>query len=312
MNILITGGSGFLGRWLAGAATAHGHSVFGIGFGKPHQPELWQGFAQAACHEVDYDRLLCGRRLDAVLHLAGGAAVGQSLSDPLRDFQRLAPGIVRLMPYVRSRHPQARFYLFSSAAVYGNPPSLPVSETMPVRPISPYGIHKAVAESILEHYSRIFGIGVTVFRIFSAYGPGLEKQLMWDVCRKAQRASMEGKQKIGLFGTGNESRDFIYIDDLCRAVFSVMAAAHAQFEVLNVSSGVETTVAHVARRLVDLLHPSIEIEFTGEVPEGDPLCWRADITRLAATGFQPEIEIDEGLRRVAFWFQDRTRMSSVP
>lgn len=301
-NILITGASGFLGTWLSREAVKEGYNVYGVDLRTPLQPQLWQGFATTSLENVDLDQLLEGNSLDAVCHLAGSASVASSVSNPYGDFASLVPGTAKLALYLKKSQAQARFFLFSSAAVYGNPEVLPITEDTSVVPISPYGIHKATAESLLAHYSRIFDLQVTVFRIFSVYGPELRKQLIWDVSQRAFAAADNGHQSITLFGTGKESRDFIYVKDLCKAVLTVMdGSPKDKYEVYNLASGVESTIDEVARLLVGHLNTDVKIEFDGEVPKGDPTNWRADISKIKALGFQPQYTLSEGLQQVASW-----------
>jgi UDP-glucose 4-epimerase len=301
-TLLITGASGFLGTWLADAAYAAGYRIIGIDLRAPSKPQIWAGFATSACDTTDLPGLLQGESLYAVCHLAGGASVASSFSDPYGDFASLIPGTSRLALYLAKSQPQARLYLFSSAAVYGNPKTLPISERSRVRPISPYGIHKATSESLLFHYARVLKSNVTAFRIFSVFGPGLKKQIVWDVGQHALDAVHRGKTSITLFGTGAESRDFIYVKDLCKAVLTVLAHASSQpIEIYNLASGIECRISEVAACLVQKLGLPLGISFNGEGRKGDPLNWRADISKLKTLGFQPDYNLETGLKEVAVW-----------
>lgn len=302
MKILITGSSGFLGTWLGKQAVKDGHVLYGIDLRTPLQPQLWKNFSTASMDTVDFDQLLEGCKIDAVFHLAGGASVSSSVNNPYGDFSSLLPGTARLALYLIKAQPQARLFLFSSAAVYGNPIVSPITENTPIEPISPYGIHKATAESLLSHYSRIYDLKVTFFRIFSVYGPELRKQLIWDVSQRALTAVNNKDKKITLFGTGAESRDFIYIKDLCRAVLTVMLHPnHDKVEIFNIASGVESTIKEVAYCLIHHLKTDVDIKFDGFVRKGDPTNWLADITKLKNFGFKPEYTIDKGIEQVAAW-----------
>lgn len=301
-TILITGASGFLGTYLADAATQQGYRLIGIDLRAPLRPHLWAGFTTSSLENADLDQLLKGHVLAAVCHLAGGASVASSVSDPYGDFSSLLPGTARIALYLIKQQPQAQVFFFSSAAVYGNPKTLPITEQTPVQPISPYGIHKSLAESLLANYSRAMGLKATIFRIFSVYGPGLGKQLIYDVSMRAIRAAAIGQTSIRLFGTGAESRDFLYVEDLCQAVLTVLKhPSNESLSVYNLGSGVENTVAEVANCLVKHLNINVAITFDGNVPKGDPLNWRADISKLSQLGFTPKYNMDDGLKQVADW-----------
>jgi UDP-glucose 4-epimerase len=303
-TILITGASGFLGTWLADAAVERGYKVIGIDLRAPFKPQIWHKFATSSCETTDLSELLKDEKLFAVCHLAGGASVAASVSDPFADFSSLLPGTARLALFLANNQPEARIFLFSSAAVYGNPKQLPITEQTQVLPISPYGIHKATAETLLFHYAHIYDLKVTVFRIFSIYGPGLRKQLIWDVGQKALNAVNDQKKGIVLLGTGKESRDFMYVKDVCRAVLTVLAQESKQkTEVYNLGSGVESSIAEVANCLVKHLQLDIHVSFNGEVREGDPTNWRVDTSRLQALGYQGEYNLTSGLKEIASWMR---------
>jgi UDP-glucose 4-epimerase len=301
-TILITGASGFLGTYLADAASKEGYRLIGIDLRAPLRPHLWAGFATSSLENADLEQLLKGHTLAAVCHLAGGASVASSVNDPYGDFSSLLPGTARIALYLIKQQPQAQVFFFSSAAVYGNPNELPITEQTPLQPISPYGIHKSLAESLLANYSRALGLKATIFRIFSVYGPGLGKQLIYDVSMRAIRAAAIGQSTICLFGTGLESRDFLYVEDVCQAVLTVLAhPSNENLALYNLGSGVESTVAEVANCLVKHLNINVAITFDGQVPKGDPLNWRADISKLSKLGFAPKFTINDGLKQVAEW-----------
>lgn len=183
----------------------------------------------------------------------------------------------------------------SSAAVYGNPVVLPVRENAPLAPVSPYGFHKQIAETLLQEYYQVYGVASCAARVFSAYGPGLRRQLLWDVCRKAMTGS------VGLSGTGAETRDFIHVADVARAVRVLAENAPMHAEPYNVASGVETSVAELASGLVANVSPAVTVEFSGAQRPGDPLRWCADISAIAKLGFTPSVTLEAGLSEYAQW-----------
>lgn len=303
--VLITGASGFLGTWLATELVKSGYSIIGIDIQVPQQPQLFMDFATASCETVDFEKLLDESKVFAVCHLAGGSSVGSSVINPFSDFTSLLPGTVRLALYLANNQPAARLFLFSSAAVYGNPSNLPVTEKTPISPISPYGAHKALTETLLTHYARIFNLQITILRIFSVYGSGLRKQLLWDVSQRAISAMQNGEKSIVLSGSGFESRDFIYASDVCRAVILLMErSSRNSIETYNLSSGIESTVRDVAVRLLHHLQVDITINFNNVVPQGDPTNWNADISKLQECGFLPQVSLDVGLEQVANWIKN--------
>lgn len=303
-TILITGAAGFLGTWMADECHKKGFDLIGIDLRVPFEPQIWSNFSTSSCATADFEQLIAGKKLLAVLHLAGSASVGFSVSDPFSDFASLLPGTARLALYLARHQPQARLFFFSSAAVYGNPLVLPIKEEAPIIPISPYGIHKATAENLLSHYSRIFNLRLTILRIFSVYGPGLRKQLVWDVYQKSLSAMQAGEQSITLFGTGNESRDFIYVKDVCDAVLSLLSYSSNEYlGIYNLASGIETTIKDAAHYIIKHLGGGIEIKFDGKISKGDPANWSVDTKNLSSTGFTCRYTLEEGLGEVEKWIK---------
>jgi UDP-glucose 4-epimerase len=195
---------------------------------------------------------------------------------------------------------------FSSAAVYGNPHRLPIDEDATVAPISPYGIHKAGSEFLLQHYTRLHNLRTSILRIFSAFGPGLRKQLFWDLSKRAFEAVARGQKSLTVYGTGQESRDFMYATDIANAALWIAnrPALPGCCEVFNVASGRQATIAEAASLLVELLDIDISLQFSGLARPGEPLNWRADVAKLAGTGYRPEVSLSEGASRVARWMKE--------
>ncbi len=200
---------------------------------------------------------------------------------------------------IRKYNPTCKFINFSSAAVYGNPSKLPIAESFPAKPLSPYGFHKLQSEYLLTEYHKSLGLHTCSLRVFSAYGEGLKKQLFWDLYQKAQR-----NDTVELFGTGQESRDFIYIKDLIRAVDLLIHHAPFEGDIFNVATGKETTIAEAARIFFSLYDPGKKFFFSGKAKIGDPNNWRADISALQSMGFQPTVTLEEGLNSYVKWLKE--------
>jgi dTDP-glucose 4,6-dehydratase/UDP-glucose 4-epimerase len=188
---------------------------------------------------------------------------------------------------------------FSSAAVYGNPSVLPINESATKSPLSPYGIHKLQSEELLSYYHNFFGVKTCSLRVFSAYGEGLKKQLFWDLYQK-----YKDKETIILFGTGNESRDFIYINDLMQGLDLVIAKSNFNGEIINLSSGIETTIGEAVKIFYSVLNKNTSYSFNGEKRLGDPLNWRADISKIINLGFVSKTSITEGLKKYINWIKE--------
>src|SRR5262249_52407342 len=162
-------------------------------------------------------------------------------------------------------------------------------------PISPYGWHKRVTEMILEEHARQFGMHTASLRIFSTYGAGLKRQVVWDL---ASRAVARPDQPLLLQGCPTDSRDFINGSDVARVVQSGVERGELGGECYNVASGAETPVYEIAALVLRLLGRSSQIEFDGKRRVGNPSRWHADIGKVRSLGFSPRITLHDGVRQV--------------
>ena len=297
-TVLITGVAGFLGRYVARQFARDGWSVVGVDTAPPENAGLGPGarYRRMVLPSVDLRPLLADVAPDACVHCAGRASVALSITEPAADFRDNVALTFELLEALRCTAPHCRFLFLSSAAVYGDPVSLPVTEEHACAPLSPYGWHKRQCELLCEEFARIYRLPTAVVRIFSAYGPGLRRQVIWDICAKALT-----NPALELRGTGDESRDFIHAADVARALAVLADNAAFTGEIYNLASSEETTISHLAKHLLALVRRDIPITFDGARSAGDPLHWRADITRLRRLGFAPEISLEQGARSVAAW-----------
>ena len=248
----------------------------------------------------DFNEIFETEAFDYCLNCSGAASVPDSLKHPLRDFSLNTYNVAKMLEAIRRYAPHCRFINLSSAAVYGNPVKLPIAETAANQPLSPYGHHKLMAETLCHQYFQYFDIGTCSLRIFSAYGPGLQKQLLWDVFKKSQHTD-----SVLLFGTGQESRDFVFVADIIRAIALVLKGGQFDGKAYNLASGVETTVSEIVTELLQALNYAGKLAFSGAGRSGDPVNWRADISRLADIGFMPTVSIQEGVQHYVEWLNEK-------
>lgn len=291
---LVTGAAGFLGGYIARELSDAGWEVAGL-------DRVGGGAELKILHmelpSEDLLQLVTETAPALVVHTAGPASVSDSIARPRADFANSVPIFFDVLDAVRVAAPSCRVVLLSSAAVYGEPQSLPITEDQPLRPLSPYGYHKMLCERLNEEFSRIYGLKTCALRIFSAYGSGLRRQVLWDVCCKARCGG-----RVELFGTGEETRDFVHVSDVATAVRAVAERAACDGEAYNVATGMGTSIRHLAELLVAALGSRTEVRFSGVDRRGDPHGWSADITRLVKLGWRPTVDIERGVADYAQWF----------
>ena len=253
-------------------------------------------YSQIDATNSDFSDLFRNNIFDVCLNCSGAASVPDSLINPQRDFLLNTYNVFKILDAVRKYNSTCKVINISSAAVYGNPASLPIRESSPLAPISPYGQHKLMSETICKEFFDYYGVGTCSLRVFSAYGEGLKKQILWDLSKKMQKQSV-----IKLFGDGSETRDFIYIRDIIRAIELIIENAAFRGESINVANGQEVRISHLVDIFRTLTQWEGEVNFSGQVREGDPKNWRADISVIKSYGYKPSVPFEEGADKYLTW-----------
>jgi dTDP-glucose 4,6-dehydratase/UDP-glucose 4-epimerase len=300
MKFLILGSEGFIGSHLVRYFHALDFEVFEADITLKDA----QNYFLINPELPDFSFLFLKNQFDVCINATGAANVQLSFKHPSLDFALNASNVYNILDAIRLYNPQCRFINLSSAAVYGNPRSLPVSETDDLRPLSPYGFHKLYSEQICNEFHSLFGINTLSIRIFSAYGEGLKKQLFWDLYQKLLIAQ-NGDKVINLFGTGRETRDFIYVHDICRCVELILKNAEFDGRAINIASGIEIKIEDAVRHFISLYDADIVAKFSGNEKTGDPVNWRADITKIKNLGFSNPITIEDGLQNFVKWLKEK-------
>jgi UDP-glucose 4-epimerase len=182
-----------------------------------------------------------------------------------------------------------------------------IGEDAALNPYSPYGFHKMIMESICESYGASYGVRAIVARLFSVYGSGLKKQLLWDLCTKL----LKDPNRTELGGTGRELRDWVAANDAARILSRMGPLATAEVPKVNVGTGVGTTVREVAQHLIDVWrerHDAETLSFSGQARPGDPFSLVASPQRLLQLGFTCNVPVHDGIARYVAWFKSLASM----
>lgn len=301
---LITGAHGFIGRHLSRRLAHHGIDVSGIGYGSWTESErITWGIGHWLEGDVSKKNLdtIQGDygKLDVIFHLAGGSSVGKSFVTPEDDFRRSVLSTFELLEWARLFAQDVRLVFSSSAAVYGAGHTRMIIETDELSPYSPYGVHKRIAEELIESYGNTYGLNVAVIRLFSVYGPELRKQLLWDsCCRLAVDSS-----RLVLGGTGVETRDWLHVSDATTLLQLAATNASPKVFLVNGGTGVSVSVQQVAEQLCLAWGSNTQVEFSGMGRTGDPHFLVADMKHANAIGFQPRNTWQAGVSEYVNWFR---------
>lgn len=304
MNILVTGGAGFIGSHLVTLLLSSGHTVTvldDLSTGKRENlPTGCRGLQLHVGDIADTAALdVALQQQDAVVHLAAVASVEASVRDPVGTHRTNLEGSIRLFD-MAARRGVRRVVYASSAAVYGDSQALPLGEDSEKRPLTPYAADKLAGEHYLGHYHRTDALDATAFRFFNVFGPRQDPtspysgviSIFLDRAKRGERATV--------FGDGKQTRDFIFVTDVVNALhFALLRPDRSQvtLPVYNVGRGSEVSLL----QLLDLIGSIPDVEPIGvdfKAPrEGDIVRSVADVSRLQAAGWQPHCSIEEGLRQ---------------
>lgn len=296
----VIGGAGFIGRRLVDSLLADGQRVVVV------DPlvlasDVQHPNARSIASTVT-DPLVAAIGIEhptptVVYHLGGSGSVGAAAADPTGDEERTVRSTERLLRRLGELG-GGRVVLSSSAAVYGETEADAIREDTPLAPISVYGRNKALAERVCLEAASSGLIDASVVRLFSVYGAGLRKQLLWEACGRMLRGELE------FGGSGQEVRDWLHVDDAV-ALLRTVAKASTSPLIVNGGSGVGTRVDEILRSLARDLSVTAPLRFSGVVRPGDPMRMVADIGRARSLGWQPRRVLAEGLTEYARWFEGR-------
>src|SRR5450631_1192512 len=299
-TILVTGAHGFLGRHAARLFAQQGDLVKGLGHGD-WAPEEWKQWGLSEWHPGDVTLEMlqhCADKPFAILHCAGSGSVPLSLENPWQDFQRTVATTADVLEYVRVYSPDSRVIYPSSASVYGIAETFPITEDCRLAPISPYGVHKWMAEQLVLSSARQFRLSTAIVRLFSIYGCGLRKQLLWDACRKLS----EGDHLF--MGTGEEMRDWLHVEDAATLLSAAVDNADPECPLVNGGTGEGVTVRDLLHQVADSFSiQSSKPEFSGTNRRGDPSRYVADISRASKWGWKPAKHWRERVTEYVAWWE---------
>jgi UDP-glucose 4-epimerase len=293
MNILIIGSKGFIGSNAFTYLKQSGHDVWGCDVVVDYTSKHYYLIDPS---NSDFHSVFESQSYDVCVNCSGAASVADSLKNPLRDYYLNTVNVFKILEAIKRMQPDCKFINLSSAAVYGNPKHLPIKEDEKLNMISPYGIHKLQAEQICKEFYEFYGIKTCSLRIFSAYGDGLKKQLFWDLYIKAKSGT-----PYTLYGTGNESRDFIYIGDLVKVIELVARFSRFEADTINVANGKEILIKDAVSTFFKFFKTKIDYSFSGEERKGDPVNWVADISKIKALGYNTSFDLESGLEQYLKW-----------
>ncbi len=308
MRALVTGGAGFIGSHIVRGLLASGHEVRVIdNLSTGRLANLDEVIEEIELYELDI-RDADGLRAplvgcDAVIHLAALPSVPRSIADPSASHETNATGTLNVLRAARDAE-VGRVVSASSSSIYGAAQGLPKREGMRPLPISPYAVSKLAAESYCQSFYEVYGLETVALRYFNVFGPRQDPNSEYAaVIPKFIRAFRLGEAPV-IFGDGQQSRDFTYVDNVVAANLAALSTAGIGGRVYNIACGAGITLNEIAARLREALAADVEPTH-GPDRVGDVRHSLADISAARTDlGYEPEVGLEDGIRRTVAHYLD--------
>jgi nucleoside-diphosphate-sugar epimerase len=307
MRYLVTGGAGFIGSNMVDELVRRGHDVTVLDDLSTGKEANLAGvrnkidFRAGSITDLETVQAAC-RGMDYVVHLAARTSVPKSVVDPLDTNRVNIDGTLNVLVAARDAKVR-RFVYAASSSAYGETPTLPKVETMPPEPISPYGVTKYVGELYAQVFGRVYGLENASVRYFNVFGPRQDPTSQYSgVLSRFMLAVIAGEPPV-IYGDGEQSRDFTYIDNVVDETLRACEARGASGKIFNGGTGARITLNEVLKLLEKISGKKIRAKY--DPPRaGDIRDSQADIS-LARNilGYEPRVLFEEGLQRTWEWYQ---------
>lgn len=304
---LVVGGAGFIGSHIVERFVRDGQPVRVLDdFSSGKRANLAPFGAAVEVHEGDLRRREDCRRacegIDVVFHLGAVPSVPRSVEDPVTSHEANVDGTFNLL--LAAREARCRRVVFAaSSSAYGNSASLPKREDAPPDPLSPYAANKLIGEYYCRTFSACYGLETISLRYFNVFGPRQDPKSQYAAAIPAFVTAILRGEPPTIYGDGEQTRDFTYIDNVVHANLLAARAPRTCGEVINVACGERVSVNMIIRQINELLGKNVQPVYVAE-RAGDVKHSLADISAARELiGFEPVVLFDEGLRRAIDWYQ---------
>ena len=237
-----------------------------------------------------------------IIHLAAQTSVVRSVESPLHDLRANYTATMNIADFAR-RTAVKRLVFASSAAIYGDVETVPVHESQPAAPLSPYGLHKLASEQCLRYHAVVHGIPATAFRFFNVYGPRQDPNSPYTGVISIFINRALQNLPLTIFGDGSQTRDFVFVGEIARMLTKACLSDELGFSLANLGTGNATSVTQLAKEIVRLCNSTSTISY-GPARAGEIKHSLAAITRARELlDYAPEVALAEGLEQTVAWYR---------
>ena len=287
-SYLIIGGAGFIGKAYKNFLINNGNKITTTSQNNNNDVDY--------CFKYTYKNFLNHFKKNSynkIFFLSGNSYPQYSENVSDLDIKLTNIPLLNILESLKDVKSKSTFWFSSSVAVYGKTNKTLLSEGDVCRPISKYGVSKLMGEEYVNYYSRVYGLNAGSFRIFSTFGPGLKRQVVYDIITKLKHNSKD----LVLLGTGQEGRDICYVDNQIERMHFVSQNIKPSGDIYNIGSGQISTVSEIANYIVKILKKDISIKFSNDKRTFDGMQWCADISKIRSLGYTKEEKLYDGLEK---------------
>lgn len=301
-NILITGGAGFIGSTLANALLPDNKVIVldDLSMGDFNNLDESINLTKIEGNLVDKEllgKIFSENEFDYIFHLGAVASVADSVARPYETHQVNFDSTMTILEILRTRKSKLKRFVFSSsAAVYGDEPTLPKREESVIRPLTPYAIDKFASEKMAMIYNLLYDIPTSATRFFNVYGPNQNPESPYSGFISILVDRLKNEKELTIFGNGEQTRDFVYVEDVVNALLLIATSDKSRGQVYNVGTGSRITLNDLVKLSQEITGKKISIKFDKE-REGDIRDSISDISKLRSIGYEPNVELALGMKK---------------
>lgn len=300
MQILVTGGAGFIGSNITDKLIELGHDVIildDLSTGKKENINPKATFYNIDIRTAEIEKIFQNHKIDIVYHLAAQIDVRKSVSNPQLDSAINVLGGINLLTMMQRYKVRKIVYSSTGGAIYGEPQYIPADENHPIRPMAPYGVSKHCLEHYIEYFHDIYGIDYTIFRYANVYGQRQDPLGEAGVIAIFAGRMAKGQTAV-IFGNGKQTRDFVYVGDVVAA--NVLALEKGSKKIYNIGTGKETSVNEIYACLKKLMNITNDAKYEPERP-GEVFRIALDVSKAEKElGWTAQVSLEEGLIKTLF------------
>ena len=300
MKALVTGGAGFIGSHIVDRLLADGHEVIVLDdFSTGHRSNLPENNTSLTIVEGDISHSdtvkKCMQGIDWVFHKAAVASVPKTVNDPVGSSAVNYQGTLNLLEAARNNDVK-RFVFASSAALYGDEPTLPKVETMCPVTLSPYAVDKLASEFACGMYTKLYGLETVCLRYFNVYGPKQDPSSPYSGVISIFTDKLKNKEIPSIFGDGEQTRDFVFVSDVVEANMKAITTEEGTGEYYNIATANKITLNELLKTLCDIYEIEFKVNY-GEARQGDIKESYAVIDKaVSKLKWKPAVELSQGLK----------------